>query len=252
MALGTDSDTAQLDPTQKASIDSIVKGIETLMLAGASSTTKAEDAAHASGDTGVMALAVRKDAATGLAANGDYIPLIVDATGQLWIHVGAIDAGTAIIGKVGIDQTTDGTTNAVNVKTSSGAGATIGATNGAAVVTDADGTLQQYLRGLIKLFTGTGAIVVVNPATAIYHGKKTVAVPGTEEALGATQALKSGVRIKALSTNTGLVYVGVNGVSSGDGYQLSAGDELYLEIADRATVYIDVAVAGEGVTYIGS
>ncbi len=29
---------------------------------------------------------------------------------------------------------------------------TLGATNGAAVITDADGTIQQYLRGLIKLF----------------------------------------------------------------------------------------------------
>lgn len=104
----------------------------------------------------------------------------------------ALDAGPNIIGKVGIDQTTDGTTNAVNLKTSGGAGATIGvgtetpavatedntsrtlvsllkgikntlyvsmlgvlgATNGAKVVTDADGTVQQYLRGLVSLVAG--------------------------------------------------------------------------------------------------
>ena len=44
---------------------------------------KAEDAAHVSGDAGVMSLAVRNDAGTALAANGDYIPLSTDATGNL-------------------------------------------------------------------------------------------------------------------------------------------------------------------------
>lgn len=45
---------------------------------------KAEDAAHASGDTGVAMLAVRRDsAAVGSGTDGDYSTLNVDATGQL-------------------------------------------------------------------------------------------------------------------------------------------------------------------------
>jgi len=60
-------------------------------------------------------------------------------------------AGSAILGKVGIDQTTPGTTDSVTVATAQGAGAAIGATTGAAVVTDTNGTIQQYLRGLVKL-----------------------------------------------------------------------------------------------------
>ena len=44
----------------------------------------AEDAAHASGDPGVMLLAVRNDAGTALAGTtGDYIPLSTDANGAL-------------------------------------------------------------------------------------------------------------------------------------------------------------------------
>ncbi|MES3028478.1 MAG: hypothetical protein V4820_11570 [Pseudomonadota bacterium] len=94
---------------------------------------KAEDAAHASGDKGIMALVVRKDTATALAGtDGDYAPLEVDASGRLWVNVGtmaalpagtnnigdvdiasAIPAGTNLIGKVGIDQATPGTTNGV-------------------------------------------------------------------------------------------------------------------------------------------
>lgn len=52
---------------------------------GATNLGKAEDAAHASGDTGVMALAVRNDIGTALAANGDYIPLMVNGIGHLFV-----------------------------------------------------------------------------------------------------------------------------------------------------------------------
>jgi hypothetical protein len=44
---------------------------------------KAEDAVHGSGDTGVMALAVRQDVAAALAADGDYIPLTTTSDGSL-------------------------------------------------------------------------------------------------------------------------------------------------------------------------
>lgn len=48
---------------------------------------KAEDTAHGSGDDGIMALAVRQDAAAILSgADGDYTPLIVDANGKLWVQ----------------------------------------------------------------------------------------------------------------------------------------------------------------------
>lgn len=48
---------------------------------------KAEDAVHASGDTGVMALTVRSDTAAATSGTtGDYQPLITDSTGRLWTH----------------------------------------------------------------------------------------------------------------------------------------------------------------------
>lgn len=66
---------------------------------GATSLGKAEDAAHASGDTGVMALAVRRDADTTLAAtDGDYVPLQCNASGSLKVAItsGAGSGGTSI------------------------------------------------------------------------------------------------------------------------------------------------------------
>lgn len=57
---------------------------------------KAEDAAHASGDVGVMSLAVRNDAGTALAGTtGDYIPLTTNSQGKLWTV--ATQAGQWII-----------------------------------------------------------------------------------------------------------------------------------------------------------
>ena len=45
--------------------------------------TSIEDVAHVTGQIGQMALAVRNDALTALAADGDYIPLMVGADGSL-------------------------------------------------------------------------------------------------------------------------------------------------------------------------
>lgn len=74
-------------------ITSIVPGT------GATNLGKTEDSAHASGDTGAMVLFVRQNTATALAANGAYIPGIVDTNGNLWVTL-----GTKISGE---DQTND-------------------------------------------------------------------------------------------------------------------------------------------------
>jgi hypothetical protein len=52
----------------------------------ATSLGKAEDAAHTTGDTGVMSLAVRSNtAASTSGTDGDYQPLITNTTGHLWV-----------------------------------------------------------------------------------------------------------------------------------------------------------------------
>lgn len=59
---------------------SVVPGV------GATNLGKAEDNVHASGDVGVMALAVRTDTpATSSSGSGDYEPLHLSAQGALWI-----------------------------------------------------------------------------------------------------------------------------------------------------------------------
>ena len=74
---------------------------------------KLEDAAHVTGDTGLMILAVRSSTATPLAgANLDYIPLITDANGRLWctsLIDTALPAGTNNIGDIDVLSVIPGT-----------------------------------------------------------------------------------------------------------------------------------------------
>lgn len=73
---------------------------------GGGGTQYAEDAAHSSGDTGTLALVVRKDTAATLAGtDGDYTGLIVDANGRL--HVNASGAAVPITdnsGSISVDD----------------------------------------------------------------------------------------------------------------------------------------------------
>mgnify|MGYP007073184694 CR=1 FL=1 len=62
-------------------------------LATVAALSRAEDAAHSDGHTGVMALAVRKDtSSTGIGADGDYVPLAVDANGRLYVTAPLLEA----------------------------------------------------------------------------------------------------------------------------------------------------------------
>lgn len=115
-------------------------------------------------------------------------------------------------------------------------------------------TLLARIKALETALAGTLTATVssVTIPTAIYHGQKTVTSAGTEEALAASQAILSGVRIKALAGNTNNVYVGANPVTSSTGFVLDAGEEVFIEVANLATVFIDVDTNGEGVSYIAS
>ena len=89
---------------------------------------------------------------------------------------------------------------------------------------------------------------IVAPSVVV-SGQKTIAAAGTQEAIAASGVCRS-VTVKALATNTGNVFIGASTVSSADGFILSAGESVSLAINSLATVYIDVAVNGEGVSYI--
>lgn len=96
-----------------------------------------------------------------------------------------------------------------------------------------------------------GALAASQTPITLTGGNKTVAVSGTGEVLGAALATKS-IYIRASAINTGNVFVGDLNVDAVTSQQiiLAANDSVTLNIANRSTVYVDVAVGGEGVDYM--
>ncbi len=85
---------------------------------GAADLGKAEDAVHASGDTGVMALAVRKDTAAATAgADGDYMPLTADSSGRLHVNIGAALAAARSTDSVAAAHSVDALMQNLTVRT---------------------------------------------------------------------------------------------------------------------------------------
>ena len=89
-------DTIKVDTEE---IEGAVETIETAI--------KAEDAAHSSGDTGIMSLAVRNDDVAALSgADGDYSPLQVNAAGSLYTKDETGEAGSILVTGTGTVTTT--------------------------------------------------------------------------------------------------------------------------------------------------
>jgi hypothetical protein len=85
-------------------------------------------------------------------------------------------------------------------------------------------------------------------------GQKAVTTAGIELALAASMQVQCAVAVKALTTNTGLMYIGNAGddtVSSITGFPLAAGDVIIFEYVDNLdNIWVDSAVNGEGVAYL--
>lgn len=82
--------------TLSSAITSVIPGT------GATNLGKAEDAVAASGDVGVMALAVQRNTAVADGADGDYAPLHVDNLGKLWTAGVQIEDAVAASGDKGV------------------------------------------------------------------------------------------------------------------------------------------------------
>lgn len=97
--------------------------------------------------------------------------------------------------------------------------------------------------------TAAGSTLII--PTTLTGGSKTVTTSGTALALGTTLATKS-IYIRAKSANTGNIFVGDSAVDAVTSQQiiLTANDSMTLDIADRATVFVDCSVNGEGVDYV--
>lgn len=140
------------------------------------------------------------------------------------------------------------TTSAVDVTAGSG-------THVATYSITEDSETKMLQRVVLADNSGADFGTSANPAfigaagATLFNGKTTVATAGSRVTLASSQAVRS-VTIKALSTNTKLIYVGSSAVAASNGLQLAANESVSLDIANLNTVNLDSDVNGEGVTYI--
>lgn len=104
-------------------------------------------------------------------------------------------------------------------------------------------------QGGLNLTSDTTISVNLNPYSILGNGVKTVPTAGTAVQLASSNSIKT-ITIRALSTNTGLIYVGTSLVSSSNGFELSPQETVSLDIANISTIWIDASVNGNGVSYI--
>ena len=101
---GADGDYAPLQVGPDGAL--FTRSVTVIPGTGATNLGKAEAAADTTGDTGVMALAVRNDTLAALAGtDGDYAPLQVDASGAAYV---TLAAGSETVGNVGLVPQTSG------------------------------------------------------------------------------------------------------------------------------------------------
>lgn len=148
---------------------------------------KAEDSAHSSGDSGVMALAVRSDSGSLLAADGDYIPLSVNGSGAL--RVAQVGTATVVASNASGDTAHDGADSGSPVKIGGKAyanePAAVAANDRANMITDlvgrpivlpyaaqgdeVDGTASATGTGDTQIIAAQGAGVRIYVTTLIIH-----------------------------------------------------------------------------------
>jgi hypothetical protein len=180
-------------------------------------------------------------------SSGNPTSIAVTQSTSPWIVAGGGIAGSAATGVLTVQGITSMTPILATVTGTVTANISGSISNTSFIAT------QSAAANLNATVVGTGTFAVQNtPAapTTIYSGKTAVTTAGTRVVLTSSQAIQS-VTIKALSTNTGIIYVGNSSVASTNGLQLLAGESVSMDIANLTTVNIDSSVNGEGVTYVG-
>ena len=160
----------------------------------------------------------------------------------------AIPAGTALIGKVGIDQVT-ANANEVVVKTSAlpSGGSTaalqtaLAALIGEVQASPTENTVLDRLKDVSDRLPAAGGETPVS-------GAKIVTSAGTQVAVGGAVAVR-GLIIIADPDNGGNIYVGPSTVDSSTGVKLPPGGILPCGNVNLSAIYIDSDVSGEGISY---
>lgn len=179
-----------------------------------------------------------------------------DATNGLFVNVKAmpsLPSGTAVIGKVDVNTDPSQAADGGALPPVQTVIAGFDGVNVQVAKTDNAGVLQVQPAGVVTVDGTVDVASAGDQAGTLTNGRRTVTTPGTAVALGSA-ATCAWVSVSALPSNTGRVAVGGTGVlatpGSETGLMLAPGSSLTIPVDDRASVFVDAVIPGEGVSYL--
>lgn len=99
--------------------------------------------------------------------------------------------------------------------------------------------------GTVTSNTGTDV------ASTFKHGQNTDIDSGADEQIVvATNAATRGVVIKAMPENTGIIYIGLSGVTSTTGFPLEAGETVTIPVDDADKIYALASIDNQALAWI--
>jgi len=87
-------------------------------------------------------------------------------------------------------------------------------------------------------------------ANEIRTGQNTIGATAVAAIPGLGMTPIHGIRIRAAATNAGLIYVGRAGVTAATGFELGAGQEIDIEIDDRASLHVIASIASQKYSWL--
>jgi len=196
----------------------------------ATNAEKAEDAVHASGAIGNFVLAVRNDANTALAADGDYTPFTTDAQGRLKVAAEVtVQAGDAEFLEDSAHTSGDAGLHMLAVRQD---------TLAASTSTDGD-YASLKVNALGRLYVDVGTISTSDAAlanTAIANAAETLDAANTAQNAVASPLANRKYLWIYNKDNQGM-FIGASGVTTANGFPVSPGS--YIELRAGAAVDIE-------------
>lgn len=231
---------------------------------------KLEDDAHASGDAGIMALAVRNDADAALtSADGDYSPIAVDSAGRLkviadldvdfdyvYAEDSAASSGDQLAAVAAVRQDTlassvsaDGDYGTLKLN-ADGALWTAPVGNVADDAADTGNPIKigsKTKSGALAAVSATGdradllsdmyRRIFIHDAPQRAAASVTVSVDNVAEVALPTTALAGRTRMMIQNLGSNDIYVGPTGVTASTGFRVAKGSTLALEVGDAVALY---------------
>jgi len=201
--------------------NNIIESVPVLSGAQALALGKVEDTAHVTGDVGAMMLAVRQDAPAVLAGDGDYIPLIVDATGNLRV---AISGTVTVSGTVAVGPTVTPGTGATNLGKAEDAVAASGDVGVMALSVRRDADAADAADGdYVPLHTNSVGRLKVDAANKGTTATQTItAVAAVSVSIAAALATRRAITIQ--NRGPGPLSVNPGGAAVATGFRIAVGE----------------------------